>query len=132
MVLSPSSRLTKMYGIDHKIAISLLYRGPIQPYEVHTALKKVKTSIHPNCFFEGWSPLGFKIAVNNNSSVPLISSQEGSTVNSLSCCSLTNSFEFKYFLEPIGNKFDGLYYKRAFVWSFIQDCFEEGSLTEGR
>lgn len=101
-ILDPKSRMLNMHGIDNKIAVGLFYRGDITPYEVRESLKKVRHDKNSNCIFEDWSPLGFKVGINHEESLPLTSHDsrmefqnellnEASYIPSRSCCSLTSS-----------------------------------------
>jgi tubulin alpha len=128
-VLQPSSQLFDMYKLENKIAISLFYRGQMLPFEVMRSLDKIKTEKPGFCCFEEWSPLGFKVTVNDFS---LRHNKRSSSLSSPSCCSLTSSLEFTFPLAHQNHKFDILYAKRAFVHHFIKHGLEEQLMSEAR
>lgn len=104
----------------------LLFRGEVNPNEVNTAIQNIKRM--RTTHFVDWSPTGFKVGIN---AMPPSYVPGGDLAPSTrAVCTISNNTVIRNAWCRLVSKFNGLYRRRAFVYHFVGEGLEEGSLSE--
>lgn len=108
------------------IACNLTYQGDVLPNEVSEAVSDMESRIR----FVDWCPTRFKVAINSHS---LTAVENGDLAGAMrSVCMVSNSTSIEQVFSRIGDKFDRLYAKLAFIFWFRGEGMEKGEFEEAR
>ncbi|CAD6996518.1 unnamed protein product [Ceratitis capitata] len=108
------------------MACVLLYRGDVSPNDINSSIQQIKSS--RTARFVDWTPTGFKIGVNNMPPVFVPGGDLAPT--SRAVCAISNNTVIRSAWCRLVSKYDKLYDRRAFVYHFVGEGMEEGSLLE--
>ncbi|XP_011210134.1 tubulin alpha-1 chain [Bactrocera dorsalis] len=108
------------------MACVLLYRGDVSPNDINSSIQHIKSS--RTARFVDWTPTGFKIGVN---AMPPVFVPGGDLApTSRAVCAISNNTIIRSAWCRLVSKYDKLYNRRAFVYHFVGEGMEEGSLSE--
>lgn len=110
------------------ISCSIQYRGNITVQEATKAIMDLK--YRRTLRFTDWCPTGIKLSMSNI--LPTIPSFFPIGRTRRSALMLMNNSAVSQAVERVGNKFDKLFRKRAFVHWFVSEGMEEGEFTSAR
>ncbi|XP_042240645.1 tubulin alpha-4A chain-like isoform X2 [Homarus americanus] len=106
----------------------LLYRGDVEPTDVHAAIAEVKA--HHTINFVEWCPTGFK--VGTNSMPPVVVPGGDLSKVDLAACLISNTTAIGDVWAQIDHKFDLMFAKRAFLHWFMAEGMEDEEFMEAR
>jgi len=109
-------------------ASCIMYRGDVQPKDVHAAMAAVKQRRNIQ-FVDGLST-GFKVGINGQAPVAVAGGDLAREKRA--CCMLSNNTAVSEFFARAGRKYDLVYNKRAFVHWYVGAGMEEGEFSEAR
>lgn len=110
------------------MAVALLYRGAMIPYECTAAVAALKTT---NTFnLVEWCPTGFKLGINYRKPVRIPGGELAPVDWSVSMISNTTTLA-KVWVR-LDHKFDLMYSKRAFIHWYVGEGMEDGEFSEAR
>ena len=125
----PSSMMVKCDPREGKyISCCLMYRGDVVPKEVHLAMAEIKSK--KTVEFVDWCPTGFKCGINSEPPAVVPGGEIAKT--SRAACMISNNSEINAVFVKIGQKYDAMYEKRAFVHWFVGIGIDEGEFSEAR
>lgn len=128
-LFEPSSQMVKCNPQEGKyMACCLLYRGDVVPSDVHSAINSIKNSRKVN--FVDWCPTGFKVGLNYQPPTAVPNGDLASVKRA--ACMMSNTTAIGEAWQNIGEKFDLLYSKRAFVHWFVGEGMEESEFYDAR
>ncbi|KAF7261460.1 hypothetical protein EG68_00983 [Paragonimus skrjabini miyazakii] len=113
------------------ISCALLFRGATTPLEAINAVALMKGDRMSRARFVDWCPTGFKIGVNF---APPVQATEHNTValKNASLTMIAGNLSIRDVWTGIGQRFDQLYEKRAYVHWYVAEGMEEGEFTLAR
>lgn len=109
------------------MASCFLYRGDVQPRDVNSAIEFIKS--RKDVQFVDWCPTGIKVGINKSRPVVLNDDQ---VAPQRALCTISNNTAVGTFWSMLGEKFDLMFDKRAFVHWFLGEGMEEGEFLEAR
>ncbi|ETO09380.1 tubulin alpha-1 chain, partial [Reticulomyxa filosa] len=114
---------------DRYMAISLSYRGNIQPRDSSNAIQWLKDN--NKIRLVEWCPTGFKVGLNDVPAATL-ESDDIAAFDKNAVMIANNTAISRVFTKRIAQKFDLMYSQRAFVHWFVGEGMEEGEFAEAR
>lgn len=125
--LEKSNQLVKCDAAAGKyMAVCLLYRGDVVTRDVQAAIRQVKTRVQ----LVDWCPTGFKVGIC--SKAPVYVPEGDLSAAERAVCMLANLTAIAESWRRLGEKFDLMYKKRAFVHWYVGEGMEEGEFGEAR
>merc|ERR1719229_1475204 len=114
---------------DKYMAISLNYRGKVNPKEANENVQKVK-KMNKVSFVE-WMPTGFKIGLNETPAVTMAG--DPMAKQKRTCAMVGNNIAVnRVFVDRLSKKYDMMYSQRAYVHWYVGEGMEEGEFSEAR
>ncbi|XP_015513888.2 tubulin alpha-3 chain [Neodiprion pinetum] len=110
------------------LSCCLLYRGDVSPTDVNRAISSLKQ--HKSIKFVDWCPTGFKLGINYQPPFTVPGGDLSKTSRSL--VMVSNNTAVRHAWARIGNKYDLMFKKRAFVHHYIGEGMEEEEFQDAR
>lgn len=104
----------------------LLYRGDISPTDINDSIRNIKRAREVN--FVDWSPVGFKVGLNNMPPSFVPGGDIAPTSRAL--CAISNNTNIRQAWCRLVRKYDQLFQRRAFVYHFVGEGLEECILSD--
>ncbi|XP_037955075.1 tubulin alpha-1 chain-like [Teleopsis dalmanni] len=126
-VFHPGHQMVRCNPQEGKyMACVLLYRGDVSPTDINSTILNMKRS--GALRFVDWSPTGYKVGIN---AMPpsFVPGGDLSPSNKAVCCIANNTCIRRAWCRLI-HKFAQLYNRRAFVYHYVGEGLDEGSLSD--
>lgn len=114
------------------MAMSLLYRGDVVLKDINSAMREqIDAQRGKSVKFVNWCPAG-DVKYPSIHNPPQRFPGDEAVMKSGALCMLANTTAIVENFERMGNKFDNLYSKRAFVQKYLTEGMEESEFVEAR